>query len=150
VVGESNSFDQKMDRDQLEKVATIIVDAAVCVHRELGPGLLESIYQKALQHELRSRGLKAECEVGIEVKYKGQNLGKGYVIDILVENSVILELKSVETLQSVHDAQLITYLKLSGHHLGFLLNFNERLLKHGLKRMVYKIEEVRLGPSHEN
>ena len=113
-----------------------IIDAIYTVYNELGPGLLESVYEQALMMELKSRGLKALNQVPIPVSYKGCDMGLNFRIDILVEDSIILELKSVEHLQPVHKKQLLTYLKLANKHLGLLVNFNEDYLKNGLKRVV--------------
>lgn len=130
-----------MERNELEELATQIVDAALCVHRELGPGLLESAYEMALCRELSLREIKFERQKPMPVKYRGAALDCGYRIDLLVENAIIIELKAVETVAPIHDAQLFTYLKLTGCHIGFLINFNVKLLKHGLKRGVYQLPE---------
>ncbi len=120
----------------IEEVARTIVDAAVKVHRALGPGLLESAYQQCLTHELRRRGLHAECEVLLPIMYDGLQVDAGYRIDMLVENCIVIENKTVDFLLPIHEAQLLTYLKLSDHQLGFWLNWNVRLMKDGIKRMV--------------
>jgi GxxExxY protein len=120
----------------IEEVARQIVDAAIKVHRALGPGLLESAYQACLAYELRKRGLLVQCEVLLPVIYDGQKIDAGYRIDMLVENCVIVENKAVAKLLPVHQAQLLTYLKLSDCRLGFLLNWNVPLMKQGIKRMV--------------
>lgn len=130
-----------MERDQLEAIATQIVDAAIEVHRELGPGLLESAYEMALCRELSLRGIAFEHQKAMPVSYKGVSLDCGYRIDVMVEGQIVIELKVVDELIPIHDAQLFTYLKLSGCHLGFLINFNTRLLRHGLKRVVYHLPE---------
>ena len=108
------------------------------VHKQLGAGLLESAYQVALCEELTLRKINFSSQVQIDFTYKGKGLGKIFVIDILVENEIIVELKSVDTLLPIHQAQLITYLKLSKRKLGYLINFNVELLKQGFKRIVYK------------
>ena len=113
-----------------------VVDAALEVHRTLGPGLLESIYEAALAHELRSRGFQVEAQVPVAVIYKGVELDIGFRLDLLVEDCVVVELKSVARVEPVHSKQLLTYLKLSEKHLGLLINFNEPLLKNGLTRLV--------------
>ena len=113
-----------------------IVDCAFKVHKALGPGLLESTYEACLLHELRSRGLVAESQKELPVVYKDVRLESGYRIDLLVEQKVIIEIKSVEKLNDVHLAQILTYLKLSGCKLGFLINFNVALIKNGIKRVV--------------
>jgi GxxExxY protein len=120
----------------IEEVARQTVDAAIKVHRALGPGLLESAYQKCLEYELRKRGLQVECEVLLPVIYEGVQIGVGYRIDMLVEGCVIIENKTVEKLLPIHQAQLLTYLKLRDCRLGFLLNWNVPLMKQGIKRMV--------------
>jgi GxxExxY protein len=121
------------ERDPLtEKV----IGAAIEVHRILGPGLLESIYQRALCHELNLRGISHVPQERVPVVYKGANLGDDLKMDILIEDRLVVELKAVERLEPIHEAQLLTYLRLSGRHLGLLLNFNARLLKDGIKRMV--------------
>jgi GxxExxY protein len=112
-----------------------VVDSAIAVHSALGPGLLESTYQACLAYELRKRGLNVLEEVGLPVVYDAQRLEIGYRIDLLVENLVIVEVKSVEGIAPIHRAQLLSYLKLSGKSLGLLLNFNVMLLKDGIVRM---------------
>jgi GxxExxY protein len=113
-----------------------IVDSAIAVHRELGPGLLESTYQACLAYELRSRGLKVLHEIGLPVVYREVELDVGYRIDLLVEDIVIVEIKAIETLAPIHEAQLLSYLKLSGKKLGLLINFNVTHVKDGIKRLV--------------
>lgn len=126
------------ERERENRIGGIILDAAITVHRELGPGLLESAYLLALATELQLRGLYVKLQVPVELTYKNKHLGKVYVMDILVENSIILEIKSVDSMTAIFQAQLITYLKLAGKHLGYLINFNVPLLKDGFKRIVYK------------
>jgi len=113
-----------------------IIGAAIEVHRQLGPGLLESAYEECLCHELHLLGLAFERQVELPVSYKGLRLDCGYKIDLIVEREVILELKSVEKLLPVHEAQLLTYLKLSGKHVGLLINFNVPRLTQGIVRRV--------------
>jgi GxxExxY protein len=113
-----------------------IIGAAIEVHRHLGPGLLESAYEECLCHELHLRGLSFRRQVDLPVAYKGVQLACGYKIDVIVQEEVVLELKTVERLLPVHDAQLLTYLKLSGKHVGLLINFNTALLTRGIKRIV--------------
>ena len=120
----------------IEEIASILVDAAIKVHRALGPGLLESAYQHCYAYELRKRGLRVDCEIMLPVHYDGQEIDAGYRIDMLVENCIIVENKSVNEILPIHEAQLLTYLKLSGCRLGFLLNWNERLMKDGIHRRV--------------
>jgi GxxExxY protein len=113
-----------------------VIAAAIEVHRVLGPGLLESIYQRALCHEMRLRNMSFESQKPVAVNYKGVNLGDDLRLDFVVADHVIVELKTVEKLPPVHEAQLITYLKLTGLHVGLLINFNVCLLRDGIKRMV--------------
>ncbi len=129
-----------MERN-IEEIATIIVDAAIMVHRSLGPGLLESAYQQCFSYELRKRGLNVICEVQLPIVYDGQQIDAGYRIDMLVENCIIIENKTVKKILPIHEAQLLTYLKLRKLQLGFLLNWNSRLMKHGIKRMVNNLIE---------
>jgi GxxExxY protein len=112
------------------------VDAAIKVHSALGPGLLESAYQACLAYELRKRGLRVVCEVLLPILYDGQQIDTGYRIDMLVEDCIVIENKVVDQLLPIHAAQLLTYLKLQDCRLGFLLNWNVALMKHGIKRMV--------------
>ncbi len=126
------------DRDKLNKISGEILDACICVHREMGPGLLESVYEYALLKEFELRNINAVNRVGLELYYKGLSTGKFYEIDILVEDEIIVELKAVETMHAVFDAQLISYLKLADKRLGFLVNFNVPLLKDGFKRFANK------------
>jgi len=123
--------------DNLELVATQIVDAAFKVHSKLGPGLLESLYERCLMRELQKRGLRVRRQVLVPIEYDGELLDDGLRIDLLVEESVIIEVKATEKLLPIHEAQLLTYLKLTGHRLGFLINFNVKLIKDGIKRMVW-------------
>ncbi len=119
-----------------EELAQIIVDAAIKVHRCLGPGLLESVYETCLRHELLQRGLKVDTQVQLPITYEGLKLEDALRLDLLVEDLAILEIKAVEEFHPVHEAQLLTYLKLAHKRLGFLINFNVSLLKDGLKRRV--------------
>lgn len=121
---------------QLNEIGAVILDSAITVHREPGSGLLESAYQLALKHELELRGLQVKAKVPVELMYKAQPLGKAYEIDLLVEDEVIIENKSVELMNPVYQFQVITYLKLSNRKLGYLINFNVPLLKDGFKRIV--------------
>jgi GxxExxY protein len=113
-----------------------IIGAAMEVHRALGPGLLESVYETCICRELALRHIRFERQVSVPVKYKGVVLETGCRLDILVEESVVVELKAVDALTGVHEAQLLSYMKLSGTPVGLLINFNEAVLKRGLKRMV--------------
>ena len=112
-----------------------IIGAALDLHGNLGPGLLESAYECALMFELAQRGLDVRCQVPMPLIYKSVKLDQGYRLDLLVEDKVIVELKSVEFLAPVHYAQLLTYLRLSDKRLGLLINFNSKLLKHGIHRV---------------
>ncbi len=126
-----------MTTERLNEIGGIILDAAITVHRELGPGLLESAYQLALKRELEIRGLKVRAKVPVELVYKDIPLGKAYEIDLLVEEEVIIENKSVEVMAPVFIFQVITYLKLYHQkRLGYLINFNVQYLKDGFKRIV--------------
>ncbi|MGH8225820.1 MAG: GxxExxY protein [Gammaproteobacteria bacterium] len=118
-----------------------IIAAAIEVHRELGPGLLESAYEVCLAAELVRRGLAMERQKSLPVTYKGLRIDCGYRIDLLVENKVIVEIKAVQSLNAIHEAQLLSYMKLSGYHLGLLMNFNVKMLKHGLRRLVNELPE---------
>lgn len=122
---------------KLEATGAAIVDAAITVHRELGPGLLESTYEVCLVHELTNRGLSVERQKSLPVMYRGTQIDAGYRLDLLVEGCVVLELKAVDELSKIHYAQLLTYLKLSGHRLGFLINFNAVPMKQGIRRLVH-------------
>jgi GxxExxY protein len=119
-----------------EEITGRIIDAAMKVHTALGPGLLESAYEACLPFELHKRGLKAAQQVELPVVYEDVKIDVGYRIDLLVEDAVIVELKSVEKVLPIHHAQLISYLKLSGRKVGLLINFNVEHLKDGIKRMI--------------
>lgn len=119
-----------------KELTEVIIASAIEVHKALGPGLLESAYQQCLCYELSLRGVRFESEVALPVCYKGVKLDCGYRLDLVVEGSVVVELKSVEKLESIHDAQIITYLKLSHKRVGLLINFNVELLKDGIRRRV--------------
>ena len=125
--------ENKMD---LNRISGAIIDSAMKVHTALGAGLLESVYEACLAHELRKRGLRVETQVALPVFYEGVKIDAGYRIDLLVESSVIVELKAVEQIAPIHQAQLLTYLKLSGKKLGLLINFNTVHLKNGIKRLI--------------
>ncbi|TWT87271.1 hypothetical protein Mal64_28090 [Pseudobythopirellula maris] len=112
-----------------------VVDAAMQVHRELGPGLLESAYESCLAFELLDRGIKAQRQVELPVRYRGHLVEAGYRIDLLVEDRIIVELKSVDHIAAIHQAQLLSYLKLAKKPIGLLINFNVKLLKDGIVRL---------------
>jgi GxxExxY protein len=125
----------------INQLSSQIIGAAIEVHKTLGPGLLESAYEKCLCHELKLRGLLSESQKPLPFVFKGEKLDCGYKLDIVVENTIILELKSCEKIEPIHKAQLLTYLKLSGLKLGLLLNFNVPVMRDGIVRMVHKLEE---------
>jgi GxxExxY protein len=125
-----------MTTEQLNYLGKQILDACIAVHKELGPGLLESVYVYALLKELEFREIKASAKVAVPLYYKGYNTGKFYEIDLLVENEIILEAKAVEHMHPVYKAQLISYLKLTNKKLGYLVNFNVVKLIDGFKRIV--------------
>ena len=119
---------------ELNKLTEIVIGCAIDVHKELGPGLLESAYEECLAYELKLKGLKAERQVPVPIVYKEIKLDCGYRMDILVEDAVVVELKSVEALSPLHEAQILTQLKFSEKHIGLLINFNVLRLIDGLKR----------------
>jgi GxxExxY protein len=125
----------------INKLSNKVIGAAIEVHKTLGPGLLESAYEECLCHELNLRGLSFERQKELPVVYKGLRLDCGYRLDILVENAIILELKSCEKIEPIHKAQLLTYLKLSGISLGLILNFNMTIMKNGIIRIVNEFKE---------
>ena len=126
-----HQLDQRM-----EHVAQQIVDSAFKVHCELGPGLLESAYETCLEYELKKRGFSVKRQLMLPIVYGDVELDAGYRIDLLVEDSVVLELKAVSKILPIHEAQLMTYMKLSGNELGFLINFNVTLIKQGIRRKI--------------
>jgi len=121
--------------DDVNAVARIVVDAAFRVHSTLGPGLLERVYEVCLAHELRKRGLSVDSQVELPVFYDGVRLDAGMRIDLVVAGKLLIELKAVETVLPVHKAQVLTYLKLTGHRLGLLINFNVPVIKDGIDRI---------------
>ncbi len=121
------------------EIGKIVVDKAIQLHRVTGPGLLESVYEVLLAHELESNGLEISRQVSIPIKYNGINFEEGFRADIIVENTVIIELKSVESVSNVHKKQLLTYLKLANLKLGYLLNFGEELMVSGITRIVNEL-----------
>jgi len=122
-------------------IGKCIVDTAIQIHRETGPGLLETVYEAILAQQLRQRGFSVNRQVAIPIKYRGLRFDEGFRADLVVENKVIVELKCVEKLNNAHMKQLLTYLNLTGMHLGYLLNFSESLMKNGIKRMVNRLVE---------
>jgi GxxExxY protein len=125
-----------LDVSPRDSLTDLIIGAAIVVHKEMGPGLLESTYEACLAYELSSRGIKVEQQKSLPVRYRDVELNCGYRIDMLVDSRVIVELKTVDKLLPIHQAQLITYLKLAECHTGLLINFNELLLRDGIRRMV--------------
>ncbi len=123
--------------DRLNEISGAIVDSALTIHRYFGPGLLESIYEECLIIELEDRGFKVESQVTLPVDYKEHRLKKGLKLDIIVEKSVIVEIKSVDQILSIHELQLLTYLKVTNCRLGLIINFNAKLIKDGIKRIVH-------------
>ena len=123
------------------EIATIVVDAALRIHRTLGPGLLESVYQAVLSYELQKRGLRVLQQVGLPVQYEEVKLDLGFRVDLIVGDKVIIEIKSVEALAPVHRKQLKTYLRLMDLRLGLLINFNVELIKDGIQRVVNRLAE---------
>jgi GxxExxY protein len=125
-----------MDEAQMKELTSKIIGAAIAVHRELGPGLLESAYEACLAFELTQMGLKVEQQKPLLVRYRGLELDCAYRLDLVVEGAVIVELKSVEKVDKMHEAQVLSYLKLSGLKVALLINFNVLMLKDGIKRFV--------------
>jgi len=123
------------------EIGTRVIEAAISVHRELGPGLLESVYEVVLARELKELGLNVERQVPVPITYKGVRFDEGFRADLIVENKVLLELKSVERMMPAHKKQVQTYLKLTGLKLGYLLNFGEDVLKSGITRCVNGLED---------
>ena len=122
--------------NQKDTLTEAVIGAAIEIHKSLGPGLLESAYEECLAYELRQRGIHVVTQIPVALKYKEIVLEQGYVLDLVVEHQLVIELKAVEKVLAVHEAQLLTYLKLSGIGKGLLINFNVPLLKDGIKRMV--------------
>jgi len=123
------------------EIGTIVVETAIAVHRELGPGLLETVYEVVLATELQRRGLKVERQIPVSISFKGLKFDEGFRADMIVEEKVILELKSLEKTTPAHKKQIQTYLRLAGCKLGYLLNFGEALMKNGITRAVNGLEE---------
>ena len=126
---------------EINHITEQIIGSAIEVHRVVGPGLLESAYEECLCRELSLRKIKFERQLSLPVEYKGLRLDCGYRLDLLAVNAVVVEIKAVDSLLSIHEAQLLTYLKLGGWCAGLLINFNVDVLKNGIKRMVLKLEE---------
>lgn len=134
----SHAKPQRMSENELAK---IVVDVAFHIHKELGPGLLESVYQKVMAHELRKRGLHVEEEVPVPVVWDEVQLEVGFRIDLFIERKLVVELKSIEKVAPVHKKTLLTYLRLSDCRLGLLMNFGEQLMKTGISRVVNGMQE---------
>ena len=124
--------------NQIDELSYKVIGCAMEVHKTLGPGLFEQIYEQALVHELTLNGIPVKTQVEIEINYKGTNLGNGLRLDVLVDNTLIVELKSVEELKPLHHKQLLTYLRLTDKRVGILINFNTENLKDGIKRIANK------------
>ena len=123
------------------EIGTIVVESAIAIHRELGPGLLENVYEIVLAHELKARNLNIERQVPVPIIYKDIRFDEGFRADMIVDRKVLLELKSVEQTNRAHKKQVQTYLRLTGYKLGYLLNFGEALMKDGITRCVNGLEE---------
>jgi GxxExxY protein len=130
-----------MKSEHMNRLNSQVIGAAIEVHKILGPGLLESAYEDCLAHELQLRGLSVERQKLLPLVYKGKRLDCGYRLDLIVENAILLELKSCETIEPIHKAQVLTYLKLSGLSLALLLNFNVPLMREGIVRVVNEFPE---------
>jgi GxxExxY protein len=128
-----------MPESDINAITGQIINAAMKVHSALGPGLLESVYEKCLQHELNRRGIDVKTQVGFPIVYGDIRIESGLKIDLLVLDEVIIELKAVETLSTIHESQIISYLKITGKKLGLLINFNVVHLKDGIKRFANKL-----------
>lgn len=122
--------------EDYNELTELIISCAIDVHKELGPGLLESVYEACLISVMRENGLKVQSQVSLPIYFRGEKLNKDFIIDVLVNDMVVLELKSVEAILPIHEAQLVTYLKLADKKLGLLINFNVPLLKNGIKRRI--------------
>lgn len=138
---------QRYAEENIDKISGNVIDAAMKVHTVLGPGLLESTYETCLKHELVKRGYMVETQILLPIQYEEIKLDAGYRIDMLVESKVLLELKSVEQLLPIHEAQILSYLRLSNYRVGLLINFNVIHLKEGIKRMVNNYRPQRSSAS---
>ena len=125
---------EKIDRE-IDEIAAKVVDAAYKVHQNLGPGLLENAYELCLLHELKQKGLKVKRQVAVPLVYEGMEIPVGFRADVIVEESIILEIKAIEAFLPIHEAQILTYLKLANKRLGFLINFNVRFFKNSIQRI---------------
>ena len=133
----AETSEKDFEKEIINQISGKIIGAAINVHRELGPGLLESAYEICLAYELAEMGLFVERQRPLPVLYKRVRLDCGYRLDLLVEKKVVVELKSVEKIEPVHVAQVLSYLKLSGCNVGLLINFNVKILKYGIKRLIF-------------
>ena len=132
----AETMEKDFEKETINQISEKIIGAAINVHRELGPGLLESAYETCLAYELTELGLSIERQMALPVVYKRVRLDCGYRLDLLVEKKVVVELKAIEKIEPVHIAQVLSYLKLSGCNVGLLINFNVKILKHGIKRLI--------------
>jgi GxxExxY protein len=133
------------ESEELDQITRSIIGAAIYVHSHLGPGLLESVYEACLAQQLAKRGLRVEKQKGLPVIFEGTHVDCGYRIDLLVEKKVIVEIKAVEVVLSIHKSQLLSYLRLSGCKVGLLINFNVNMLRHGVTRIVNHFPENKLS-----
>jgi GxxExxY protein len=129
-------FGMNKSTETLNELSSVILKSAIAVHQEMGPGLFEAIYQHCMILELRKSGVAVKQMVPVPLQYKGVPIKKDYIIDVLVEDEIILELKSIDSLLKIHEAQILSYLRLTNKRLGFLINFNVPLLKQGFRRFV--------------
>lgn len=134
-------FKTRSDLLDINKTTEAIIGAAIEVHRQLGPGLLESAYEECLCEELALRKIPFKRQAALPVTYKGKKLDIGYRIDLLVNDEVVVELKTIESILPIHEAQTLTYMRLGGWQVGLILNFNVTVLKNGIKRLVHKLKE---------
>jgi GxxExxY protein len=147
---ETQRFISQEDYALLNQLSKKVIGAAIEVHKELGPGLLESVYEDCLKTELLMQGIYHQSQVDVPLIYKGVDTGKSFRIDLFVENTLIVELKAVDALKPVHEVQLVTYLKLADKPIGLLINFNVPVLKDGIKRRINgKIEYTGIKPIRE-
>ena len=125
-----------MDKNEINKITEIIIECAIKVHEKLGPGLFESVYEKTIVYELRKKGLKVDEQAAISIKYEDIIFKEGFRGDLIVNDEVIVELKSIKEFEKIHYKTLLTYLRMANKKVGLLINFNKELIKHGLKRII--------------